>query len=430
MALNWGSTGKIVEGIGSLAKSRGWDVYVAHGARYKNRSSLKAIQVSSRAEEWIHYVESSLFDAQGLGSRCATRRFLRKIDEIKPDVVHIHNIHGCFLNYPLLFNYLRDKQIPVVWTLHDCWAMTGHCVHFERTHCEKWKTMCEKCPQKMDFPTSYLLDRSKRNYALKKQLLTSMDRMRITTVSAWLKGVAEQSYLNKFPIDVVPNGIDTSRFVHTDTDIKKRFQIESKILLLAVASGFEERKGIFDYVALSKILTDKYQLMLVGVNAQDRKVLPDNVIAVSRANGPEELASFYSAADVLLSLSYEETFGLTVVEAMACGTPAIVYDNTAQPELITPETGIVVKSGDVEGVKEAVEEVCSKGKSNYSLACRSRAVNNYDMKKNYNAYAKLCNTLGISKLMGGGNINISVFVQNGIVPSNSKFCLSRERRAA
>lgn len=392
VALNWGSTGKIVEGIGSLAKSRGWEVYVAHGARYKNRSNLKAIQVSGRAEEWIHYIGSSLFDAQGLGSRCATRRFLKEVDEISPDVVHIHNIHGCFLNYPLLFNYLRDKQIPVVWTLHDCWAMTGHCVHFEKTHCERWKTQCEKCPQKRDFPTSYLLDRSKRNYALKKQLLTSMDRMRITTVSAWLKGVAEKSYLNKFPIDVVPNGIDTGRFNYTDKDIKKRFQIESKILLLAVASGFEERKGIFDYVALSRILTDKYQLMLVGVNDQDRKVLPDNVIAVSRANGPEELAAFYSASDVLLSLSYEETFGLTVVEAMACGTPAIVYDNTAQPELITKETGTVVPTGDIDTLINAIEVVCSKPKETYEDACRRHAIQ-YDESLSYNKYLDIYNSL-------------------------------------
>ena len=388
VALNWGSTGKIVEGIGSLAKSRGWEVYVAHGARYKNRSSLKAIQISSMAEEWIHYIESSLFDAQGLGSRCATRRLLRKLDEIRPDLVHIHNIHGCFLNYPLLFNYLRDKQIPVVWTLHDCWAMTGHCVHFERTHCEKWKTMCEKCPQKKDFPTSYLLDCSKRNFTLKKQLFTSMGTMRITTVSAWLKGVAERSYLNKFPIEVVPNGVDTNRFVYSEKDVKNRFHIEKKKLVLAVASGFGERKGVFDYASLSRILTDEYQLMLVGVNDHDRKVLPQSVIAVSRANGSEELAAFYSAADVLLSLSYEETFGLTVVEAMACGTPAIVYDNTAQPELITPETGLIVESGNVEKVKEAIKIVCSKGKSHYSKACRNHALG-YDEMRSYNKYLEI-----------------------------------------
>jgi len=388
VALNCGSTGKIVEGIGGLALSQGWDVYVAHGARYVNKSGLHNYQISNKAGEVLHYIESTLFDAQGRGSRCATKRFLKVIDEIKPDVVHIHNIHGCFLNYPILFRFLREKDIPVVWTLHDCWSMTGHCAHFLRTNCEQWKKQCVRCPQKHDFPSSYLLDRCKYNYTLKKQLFTEMKKMRITTVSSWLKGVAEQSYLRKFPVDVVPNGVDTKRFVYTEGDVRERYGIGDKKLVLAVASGFEERKGIHDFVKLSKVLSKEYQLLLVGTNDSDKKTLPDSVIAVSRANGASELAAFYSAADVLLSLSYEETFGLTIVEAMACGTPAIVYDNTAQPELITPETGSVVANGDVEGVKKAIEEVCAKGKAYYSEACREHALH-YDEKKSYQKYLDL-----------------------------------------
>ena len=388
VALNCGSTGKIVEGIGGLAISQGWDVYVAHGARYVNQSSLKNYQVTKKAGEILHYIESSLFDAQGRGSRRETKRFLQVIDEIKPDVVHIHNIHGCFLNFPILFQYLREKNIPVVWTLHDCWAMTGHCVHFMRTNCEQWKTQCVKCPQKHDFPSSYLLDRCKSNYTLKKQLFTAMEKLRITTVSSWLKGVVEQSYLRKFSVDVVPNGVDTSKFVYTEGDIWERYGIGDKKLVLAVASGFEERKGIYDFVKLSKMLPKEYQLLLVGTNDNDKKALSDNVIAVTRANGVKELAAFYSAADVLLSLSYEETFGLTIIEAMSCGTPAIVYDNTAQPELITPETGRVVESGNVEKVKEAVEEVCSKGKAHYSEACRMHALE-YDEARSYHKYLEV-----------------------------------------
>lgn len=388
VALNTGSTGKIVEGIGGLALSQGWDVYAAHGARYVNQSSLKSYQVTNNAGEILHYIESCLFDAQGRGSRKETKRFLKVIDEIKPDVVHIHNIHGCFLNYPILFQYLREKNIPVVWTLHDCWAMTGHCVHFMRTDCEQWKTQCVKCPQKHDFPSSYLLDRCKSNYTLKKQLFTAMEKLRITTVSSWLKGVVEQSYLRKFSVVVVPNGVDTSKFVYTEGDIRERYGIGDKKLVLAVASGFEERKGIYDFVKLSKMLPKEYQLLLVGTNDNDKKALSDNVIAVTRANGVKELAAFYSAADVLLSLSYEETFGLTIIEAMSCGTPAIVYDNTAQPELITPETGLVVANGDVEGAKKAIEEVCSKGKAYYSTACREHALE-YDEKKSYQKYLDL-----------------------------------------
>lgn len=385
VALNWGSTGKIVEGIGKLARSDGWEVFVAHGARYQNPSSLQSIQVTSKADEWVHYLESSLFDAQGLGSRCATKLFLKKLDEIKPDLVHIHNIHGCFINFPLLFNYLKAHNIPVVWTLHDCWAMTGHCTHFMLTNCVKWQTECNHCPQKRTFPKTYLLDHSERNYSLKKSLFTSMPVMHITTVSNWLKGIAEASYLKKYPVTVVPNGIKTDLFVPESSDIKEHYGLQGKKLLLAVAIGLDERKGLNDYINLAEKLPEQYQLMLVGLTEEEQKALPKRIIGVKRTNGAKELAAYYSAADVLLSLSYEETFGLTIVEAMACGTPAIVYDNTAQPELITPETGEVVPTGDVVAVLSAIEEVCSKPKETYTNACRKFAVQ-YDEALSYQKF--------------------------------------------
>ena len=388
VAQNSGSTGKIVEGIGGLALSQGWNVYVAHGARYINQSRLKSYQITNKAGEVLHYLESSLFDAQGRGSRLATKRFLKFIDRICPDIVHIHNIHGCFLNYPILFSYLREKEIPVIWTLHDCWSMTGHCVHFERTHCELWKEQCGNCPQIHDFPSSYCLDRSKSNYLLKKHLFSTMDRMRITTVSEWLKGVALHSFLKDLPIDVVPNGIDPCRFAPSESHIREKYNIGYKKLLLAVASGFEERKGIYDFIKLSKLLPTGFQIMLVGTNESDCKVLPDCVITVSRTSSVSELVAIYSAADVLLSLSYEETFGLTIVEAMACGTPAIVYDNTAQPELITPTTGRVVATGDVDSLVNSIKEVCSLGKAGFSKPCRERALL-YDEKMIYQKYIDL-----------------------------------------
>lgn len=384
VALNWGSTGKIVEGIGKLARSNGWEVFVAHGARYHNASDLRSIQVTSKCGEILHYVESSLFDAQGLGSRGATRQLLARLDEIKPDLVHIHNIHGCFINYPLLFDYLRARNISVVWTLHDCWAMTGHCTHFMRTGCVKWQTMCHDCPQKKTFPTTYLLDRSKRNYGLKKSLFTSMPLMHITTVSGWLKGIAEQSFLKKYPISVVPNGIKSEVLTPVASDIRERYDLQDKKLLLAVAIGLDERKGLYDYIKLVEMLPEQYQLVLVGLTDKEIKALPKSIIAEKRTNGVKELAAFYSAADVLLSLSYEETFGLTIIEAMACGTPAIVYDNTAQPELITEETGKVVPTG-IDSVVKAIEEICSKPKETFIQPCRKHALQ-YDESLSYQKY--------------------------------------------
>ena len=388
VALNTGSTGKIVEGIGSLAVSNGWDVEVVHGARYKNRSNLKSLQISTRFGEYCHYLESSIFDAQGLGSRIETMRFLKYLDVIKPDIVHIHNIHGCFLNYPLLFKYLSNHKIPVVWTLHDCWAMTGHCVHFERTKCDRWKSLCEKCPQKRDFPTSYLFDSSKRNFKLKKSLLSRMDNVHITTVSEWLANRAKESYLKDLPIHVISNGIQTSIFKRTPSDIIEQLNISGRKILLGVASGFGERKGLYDYCKLSEKLAENYQLILVGVSDDDKKYLPSNIIAIPRTNSQLDLVKLYSAAEVLLSLSYEETFGLTIIEAMSCGTPAIVYDNTAQPELITSNTGAVVSNGDIDALVTSIDEICSIGKSRYSDNCRSFA-EKYNQTKIYRDYLDL-----------------------------------------
>ena len=385
VALNWGSTGKIVEGIGKLAIKQGWEVYVAHGARYKNQSDLNSIPISSKVGEWLHYIKSTLFDAQGLGSKCETKSFLRQLEALKPDIVHIHNIHGCYINYPLLFRYIKAHHIPVVWTLHDCWSITGHCAYFEMAGCNKWEALCTECPQKREFPSSCFLDRSRQNYELKKRLFSDLQEMYITTVSTWLKGIVSKSYLSKYPITVIANGIDTEIYKPTKGFIRTHYKLSDKKILLSVATGFEKRKGIDDYVKLSKILPDEFRLLLVGANENDKKVLPENVIVVTRAKSPKELAAFYSAADVLLSLSYEETFGMTIVEAMACGTPAIVYDNTAQPELITPETGKVVPTGDVDAVLSAIKEVCSKTKESYSEACRKHSLE-YDEKVSYQKY--------------------------------------------
>ena len=387
VALNWGSTGKIVEGVGRLAASVGWEVYVAHGARYKTTSALNDYQISTKASEITHFIESALSDRQGLGSRKDTKRLLKVIDSIEPDIVHIHNIHGCFINYPILFTYLKEKKIPIVWTLHDCWAFTGHCVYFERVSCNKWKTECFDCPQLKEFPSSYLLDGSRRNYLLKKKLFASIEELQITTVSLWLMGIVKESFLSKVPVTVVPNGIKTDVFkpVSRFKNGIRGLLFENKKILLGVATGFGERKGIKDYVHLAERLPSIYQIVLVGVMESDKKVLSNKIISLDKTEGVDQLIAFYSNADVLLSLSYEETFGMTIIEAMACGTPAIVYDNTAQPELITEETGKVVPTGDIESLVKAIEEVCSKPKESYVDACRKHALQ-YDESLTYQKY--------------------------------------------
>lgn len=388
VALNWGSTGRISEQVGVLARNEGWEVMIAHGARYQNPSEFDHYQVSTPLEERVHWLISQLCDGQGRGSWLATRRFLKKIESFKPDVVHMHVIHGYYMNYGLLMNYFKEKNIPVVWTLHDCWAFTGHCAYFTAANCEKWKTQCEQCPIPHDFPTTYI-DRSKENFDRKKGVYGDMQNLVLAPVSQWLGDLVKESFLGKHEINVVYNGIDVDVFRPSETDFKKKLGIDGKHLLLGVAQGFDERKGLRDFFKLSEMLSEDYQVVMLGAMEEEIAIAPPSVIALPKTESLQDLVEAYSAADILLSLSYEETFGLTPVEAMACGTPAIVYNNTAQPEHITPEIGFVVENGDLDTLVARIKTICENGKINYSTECRKRAVKVYDKNKCYRRYIDL-----------------------------------------
>ena len=392
VALNWGSTGRIAEQVGSLAKDNGWNVMIAHGARYQNPTQFSHYQVSSSFEEKMHWGISQFWDGQGRGSWFATKRLLKEIDAFQPDVVHMHVIHGYYINYGLIMNYFKEKNIPVVWTLHDCWAFTGHCAYFTAANCEKWKTQCGQCPIPHDFPNTYL-DRSKANYNRKKQVYGDMQNLVLAPVSQWLGDLVKESFLGKHEIQVVYNGIDVDVFKPSVSNFKKKFGVEGKYLLLGVAQGFDERKGLKDFFKLSEMLPDDYQVVLLGAMEDEIAIAPTSVIALPKTESLQELVEAYSAADVLLSLSYEETFGLTPVEAMSCGTPAIVYNNTAQPEHITPETGFVVENGDLDTLVTRIKTLCENGKANYSEACRERAVNVYNKDNCYNMYITIFDKL-------------------------------------
>ncbi len=374
VALNWGSTGRIAEQIGACAEKQGWDVYIVHGARYINKSSFKHIRVSTRFEELIHWLYSLLWDAQGLGSLFATKRLIRKLKKLTPTLVQCHNLHGCYINYPILFKYLKENNIPVVWTFHDCWPFTGHCAYYTEVNCDKWKTQCNDCPAIHGFPSS-LIDNSSRNFNIKKDLYGSLDSLTIVPVTNWLAGEVQHSFLSQSSIKTIHNGIDVSVFSYQESDIRKKYNLTSKYILLSAATGFDERKGLKDYNKLCDILSDEYQIILVGGLESGCKVkLSEKIMIFPKTKNQKELACFYSCADILLSLSYAETFGLTMVEAMACGTPVVVYDNTAQSEVVSTETGKKVRTGDVNAVAKAVFEICEKGKSFYSVNCRNRAV--------------------------------------------------------
>lgn len=392
---NWGSTGRIAEQCNEYAAKAGWECYTAYG-RYANPSQFQAVAASSKLDVYEHYAEARLIDNEGLASRSTTRRLIEQIMHIAPDVVHLHNIHDHWLNYKQLFEFLNDTDIKVVWTFHDFWAITGHCCHFVQADCNRFMTECYDCPYTKGklFP---LLKRTKRNFNLKKQLFTANQNLHIVSVSDWVGENIAKSFLRDKDLRVIHNGVDTEVFKPTSLDILNSSNylnflnsIEGKSVIMAVSSQWKSgSKGLGDYRAMAKMLKDDEVIVLVGVPGEISKDLPKNIIGIQRTNNQQELAALYTRADVVCSFSSAETFGLTIVEGYACGTPAVVYDNTAPPALITPKTGFVVENHNYRMAYSAIQQIKLNGKQHYSKSCISLAREKYNKDKCFEKYVEL-----------------------------------------
>lgn len=378
------STGRIAVDLYNVLKENGHDGLVAY-ARNTISDGVPHYVIGSMKNVYIDALLTRMTDRAGFFSTSATVKLIEKIKQYDPDVIHLHNLHGYYINVEVLFDYLRECGKPVVWTLHDCWAFTGHCCHFSAIKCDKWKKGCYKCPQKHSYPASYV-DHSKSNYVKKKELFTGIENMHIVTVSKWLEEVTKQSYLKAYPIETIYNGIDTSVFKLTKSDVKKRLNIENRKVILGVASTWSPNKGLSDFIKLSKMITEDYIIVLVGVNKKQIKTLPNNIIGLSRTNNVNELVELYSAADVFFNASIEETFGLPTVEAMACGTPAIVYDCTALPEVISAESGKIVEANNVELVWKEIKDILEKP---YNSEQTIKNAKHYEKNAQYKKYLLL-----------------------------------------
>lgn len=391
---NWGSTGKIAEQIGLCAQAHGWESYIAYG-RSSNPSKNKLIKAGSVLDVYEHFVENRLLDNEGLASRIPTKRLLKKIDKIHPDVVHLHNIHDHWLNYKILFEYLVEKQIPVVWTQHDQWATTGHCC-YNLVGCDRWKTECYDCP----LSKWYSLDKSKRNFNLKKNLCAGLKSLTIVPVSEWLADNMRQSHLKDRLIEVIHNGIDINVFRPQTMDVHKRYGIdEGKKIVLGVAAVWDARKGLTDFYQLAKRLpADEYAIVIVGKLTEEKQAVEGGcqMVFVDRTQNALELAQLYSAASVFANPTYQDNYPTTNLEAIACGTPVITYNTGGSPEAVDENTGAVVMQGDVEALATAIEKFSAM---DCKEACLKRAESLFDNKKCFNAYISLYN-----KLLGGGKI--------------------------
>jgi len=349
-----GSTGRIMLQIHQALKQRGHESYIAYG-REPAKNCEGAIRIGSDFDVYHHVLITRLFDLHGFGSKKATKKFLNTVEKIDPDIIHLHNIHGYYLNVEVLFDFLKTSNKPVVWTLHDCWAFTGHCSYFLYVGCERWKTGCYSCPAKKYYPKSVLLDNSKNNHGRKKRIFTGVKNLTIVTPSKWLAGLVKQSFLAEYPVEVIPNGIDTEVFKPTPSDFRKEHGLEGKFIILGVANVWEKRKGFDYFIELSKYLAEDEIIVLVGISDEQLKKLPKNVIGIKRTNSPKELAEIYTAADVFLNLTLEDNYPTVNLEAQACGTYVITFDSGGAGETIfNANTGFVVKERHLPAIYEMV----------------------------------------------------------------------------
>ena len=387
--VNSGSTGHIVENLGKIAIQNGWKSYVAYGRTCRETES-RVIKIGSKLGIYYHVFLTRFLDLHGFGSYFASKKLIKKIKAINPDIIHLHNIHGYYINIKVLFSYLKKTEIPVIWTLHDCWAFTGHCSYYTFAGCNNWETSCKNCPQMNAYPSSFI-DNSFWNYKQKKHIFTGLNKLTLVTPSSWLAAQVKKSFLRNYPVQIINNGIDLNVF-RPYKDVSERIKelSKNKNIILGVASVWERRKGLEDFIGLAKLIDSKeYIFVLIGLQKQQINKLPQNIIGIERTENQIELAEWYSSAFVFFNPSIEETQGLTTIESLACGTPAIVYNSTAVPEALDEYSGFIVSPHNIQEVIDCIDKIKKTGRITYVENCRRRALEYYNRDDKFKEYFKL-----------------------------------------
>lgn len=395
---NFGSTGNIMLGIGRLLEAQGDTTYYCVA---KSRSNLKKtvdnrIFTGSIFDRNVHLLLSYITGFNGCFSYFQTIKLIRQLKAIRPDVIHLHNLHNGYINIPVLFSYIKETNVPVVWTLHDCWAFTGQCPHFTMVKCERWKTGCHDCPSYRNYPASRV-DRTKTMWAFKKKWFSGVENMTIVTPSQWLADLVKESYLKDYPVKVIHNGIDLSVFKPTPSDFRQAHEIPAhKFMLLGVAFGWEKRKGLDVFVELSKRLDpEKYQIVLVGTDDAVDKTLPGNILSIHRTQNQQELAEIYMAADLFVNPTREDNYPTVNMESIACGTPVLTFRTGGSPECINDVSGAVVECDDIDAMEREIIFISQK-RPFEAKVCMDRA-KQFDKEKRFVEYLELYRTLSLRK---------------------------------
>ena len=381
-----GSTGKITVSISKLLDSNGIENYVFYSGNHKSNYA-NGRRIAGKLSIRIHQVLSRIFGDQGFHSSWSTMRLIRRIRKIDPDVILLHNLHGYYLNLRMLFRFLKQYAKPVYWTLHDCWAFTGHCTHFTAEKCNKWQTGCYSCVKKKQYPYSWFWDRSKQLYARKKQLFTSLPNLTLITPSEWLAQLVKQSFLGRYPVCVINNGIDLNVFKPTPSNFRQTYGIGNKKIILGVASVWSYYKGLDVFVSLhARLDRERYQIVLVGTDRNVDQQLPEGIISIHRTQNQKELAEIYSAADVFVNPTREENYPTVNMEAIACGTQVVTFNTGGCAEMLNQDCGIVVSDNSVDELEKMIIVASSK---QIDTECYLQHAQQFNERKCFEKYVRL-----------------------------------------
>lgn len=383
----FGSTGRIVWQLSQLPGVQG-RIYFG---RKDNLTDADVFRITRKAGNLEHAFCTFFMDRQGFCNTSETEKMVENLKNFRPDLVHLHNLHGYYLNCETLFRYLKESGVPVVWTFHDCWPFTGHCAHYDSLDCDRWKTKCQHCPGTMRYPFTINGSQVPVMYEKKKEVFCSLspNQLSIVTPSNWLEDQVRMSFLGSQYIRTIHNGIDHSSFHYVQSDFRSVHHLENDFLILAVAGVWNHEKGLDDLVRWSHQMKDHQKLIVVGGPKHAlKKFDPAHTITIPYVNGTEELCRIYSAADVMVNLTLEDTFPTVNLEAQACGTPVLTYQTGGSPESITPKTGMVIEKGNLESMIQNAEKIQNQEIIFSSPDCMRNA-RRFDVRNMLNSYRAL-----------------------------------------